>query len=104
MCRVFNSQGLLLQLETYSETVKKLLGNLAKDAFLDAIEELLRFDKDNQIFYEINVHDLLWGYHDPILQILKDFRLTDDATFYLEVRAILLVLEFQPVYLVLAKS
>lgn len=104
MCRVFNSQGLLLQLETYSETVKKLLGNLAKDAFLDAIEELLRFDKDNQIFYEINVHDLLWGYHDPILQILKDFRLTDDATFYLEVRAILLVLEFQLVYLVLAKS
>ena len=93
LCCVLNSQGLLLKLETYSETIKKRFGEIIKDAFLDAIEEFLRADKDNQIFYEINAYDLLWGYHDPVLQILKDFRLTDDATFYLEVRAIFLVLD-----------
>ena len=89
MCCVFHSQGLLLKVETYAEEVKKRLGNIAKDAFMAGVEEVLRLDKDNDIFYKINVHDLLWGYHDPVLQLLKDFRLTDSATFFLEVSPII---------------
>ena len=89
MCCVFHSQGLLLKFETYAEEVKKTLGNIAKVAFVDAVEEVLRLDKDNDLFYKINAYDLLWGYHDPILQLLKDFRLTDNATFFLEVSPII---------------
>ena len=95
MCCVFLSQGLLLKVETYAEEVKKRLGNIGKDAFMAAVEEFLRLEKDNNLFYKINVHDLLWGYHDPVLQLLKDFRLTDSAIFSLEVSPIIhLVLKY----------
>ena len=78
----------MLKLETLSKNILERLGRDLLEEFLSLVER-----KDN-LFYEINVHDLLWGYHDKTLQLLKDFRLTDNATFYLEVRTSMPVFRF----------
>ena len=75
-------------METLIEKVLKKFGPDVQKLFLDAIEDVLRVDGDHKLFYDINVYDLLWGYHDPVLQLLKDFRLIDNATFSLEVSPI----------------
>ena len=61
----------------------------------DVLDEFLRLvERKDTLFYKVNVHDLLWGYHDKTLQLLKDFRLTDNATFSVEVRTISCMFRF----------
>lgn len=69
------------------ETIKnKLLDWGTKEI----LELFLRSVRDHDLFYERTASALLWGYKDPVLHLLKDFGLTDDDVFALEVSIIFL--------------
>jgi len=72
-------QGLLLKLETFKN-------KLIERGLEEAIEVILRFLGDHDLFYEKTAYELLWGYNDTTLKLLKDFGLTDETVFSLEVR------------------
>jgi len=66
---------LLLQFEKLKATLEE-----------EFVELLLKYVyKDNDLFYTKSVCELLWGYNDPVLELLKTFRLTDVTLFALEV-------------------
>jgi len=69
--------GLLLKLEAYK---KKLLERELEEV----IEVILQFVGDHDLFYEKTAHELLWGYDDTVLELLKEFKLTDYTVFALE--------------------
>lgn len=76
---LISSQALLTKLETHTNSILDRLGRFAVEEFLKYVE------RDYELFYEINVYKLLWGYPDHVLRLLMDFGLTDNDTFSLEV-------------------
>lgn len=85
-----NSQGLLLQLESLADSILKRFGEAAEEAFLSTVEDYLGTIGDDDLFYEKSAYELLWGYDDPVLEMLTDFKLADSGIFSLEVRAFFL--------------
>ena len=64
--------------------LEKLKSNILERLGRDFLDDFLERINDN-LFYQKKINDLLWGYVDETLNLLKDFGLTDNATFALEV-------------------
>ncbi|XP_065885904.1 lysosome membrane protein 2-like [Dysidea avara] len=70
--------GLLLQFES----MKKTLIERGEEELVDIL--LKYYYKDTELFYTKRACDILWGYNDPVLELLKTLKLTDMTVFSLE--------------------
>ena len=43
------------------------------EAILEGLNALINADKDFTVFTNLTVHQLLWGYHNPLLHMLERF-------------------------------
>ena len=63
--------------------MKKTLIERGEEELVDIL--LKYYYKDTELFYTKRACDILWGYNDPVLELLKTLKLTDMTVFSLEV-------------------
>jgi len=67
--------------------MKKTLEERGEKELVDLL--LKYYYKDTELLYTKKVCDLLWGYNDSVLELLKTLKLTDTTVFSVEVNCYL---------------
>ena len=72
---------MLTQQRTIENLLFRILGSFLANFFLTLIE-------DQNLFIERTVHEIIWGYNDPLRQLLVSLGLSDDPLMRVEVSLI----------------
>ena len=75
-------QSVLLKRDMFSNLILRQFNQTAQKEFLDSIDK-------EELFYNVNIYDLLWGYNDPTMEILKKYNLAASSLYALKVRTII---------------